>query len=107
MNTLNDLTVAAIVKMGKCVPSNDMLAGPLKEPFEQLIGAFYGLMPYIITAIAVVIAVASIVAIKSERAADGLKLIAWILLIPVALWFLLMLYFIVTGSLFQPEACPF
>ena len=102
-----EAVVSDIVVAGKCVPTNDTLSGPLAPAFTQLIGAANGLMPYFITGVAIVLAVLIVVSLRSDKAAGWLKMLAYVLAIPVILWFGLMLYFVVTGALVDVPACPF
>lgn len=104
---MNSSLAGIIVYAGKCVPSNTTLSAPLAKPFEGLIGAVYGLQPWIITAVAVILAILAILAIRSDKMSVWLKALAWVLLVPIVLWFGLMVYFIVTGSLVDVAACPF
>lgn len=95
------------LRFGNCVPSNDTLSGPLAAPLETLIGAANGLMPWIITAVVVVLGIVAVFTIKSDKASGKLKAIAYVLAVPIVIWFGLMVYFVVTGNLVQVAACPF
>lgn len=96
-----------VLPMGKCVPSNDTLSGSMAEPFTAIIGAANGLMPYIVTGVAVIMTIAILLTLKSDKASGLMKVVAKVLLAPIALWFGLMLYFILSGALVQVDACPF
>jgi len=104
--SLETSQLSGTLVMGKCAPSNDILS-PLAGPFETLIGAVNGLMPWFVAAVAVGIIIVAVFAMKSDRVAGWLKSLAFVLMVPVAGTLLLMVYFVIMKQLENMDACPF
>lgn len=104
---MNTTIVQGIVSMGKCMPSNDTLAKPVGAPLSEFAGAFWGLSPWVIGGVVIVLAILAIINTMNEKAPKYIKGIMIALGVGLIAWFGLMLYFVLTGNLPTVEACPF
>ena len=104
---MNILASDGIVVAGKCIPSNDTLSAAVGTPLADFIGAFWGLSPWFIGGVVVVLAILAIINAMNDKAPKFIKGIAIAVGVAVGIWFILMLYFVVTGNLPDVEACPF
>lgn len=107
INALTDAVTNGIVYAGKCIPTNDTLAEPLGGPLGDFIGGFWGITPYVIIAMLVVLAFGGIVSALTDKAAKYFKGMMWVAGIAIGVWFIAMLIFVITGNQPEIEGCPF
>ena len=107
INALTGVVADGMVYAGKCIPTNDTLAEPLGTPLSNFIGSFWGITPYVIVAMLVVLAIAGIVSSLTDKAAKFFKGMMWVAGIAIGVWFIAMLIFVVTGNQPDVPGCPF
>lgn len=104
---IGDVAVSGIVHAGQCIPSNDTLAEPVKAPFSELAGAFWGITPYVVIGIIVAGVILVIFNALGDKPQKWIKGMIIALSISLAAWFLVMIYFVITTGLPDVAACPF
>lgn len=105
--TIPDSVISGIVLAGKCIPMNDSLAAPLGSPLAEFIGAFWGMTPYVVAGMLVILAFAGIFNAMTDRAARFMKGMMWVAGTVIGVWFIAMLIFVLMGHQPDVPGCPF
>jgi len=82
-----------------CIPSNNLLSGPLKSPFDTLIGAMGGLIPILVLGGLVVVMIFAIITIRTDKASQHLKSAAMIAVVPLAVIIAILLFGVLYNAL--------
>ena len=96
--------VGTLVPMA-CVPSNTLLSGPFDPVIQLITGGFGGLLQTLAIGMAVLLAFLAIATILSRKAGTFMKLVAFVLAIPVGLVIILALYSAVFNGINDSVAC--
>lgn len=104
---ISDAVTDGIVFAGKCMPTNDTLSRPLLQPTVEFVGAFWGALTVVIIAVVIVAVLFVIASALNGSAKKWMMAIAIVLATPIAVYFIMAIYFVLSGNLPDVPACPF
>ena len=102
-----DAVSGGIVYAGKCMPSNDTLSSAINDPVAEFAGAFWGATPYIIVLVVIIGVILIIANALNDKPQKWIKGIGIALIVGIAAYFVLAIYFVISGNPPEFAACPF